>query len=1268
MSDFVYSASRDPMVARRPPERTPVFTPAASSDRVVLRGLDEFLRKPYVRVNAPPVGVGATTQGSGAEVKTYAPPPVPSTSGTAPPGGVPNPFPPMPTKNTTRAAMRDRTNVGAAAPRPTPPVIRGGDAAPSSPVIEIFEDDDLAMAAIDVDAVVQQQRRTNVQPASTAAPTHTPAPQHAAHQSNPPNANANASARTGPAKAPALDGSGLDWRCEHGCAMRHCARLMDHMDALKELVDMYDYQLGEDDALENMTGKEYKETERKLREGREMQHGAIRAAMELGRSAGGSGGSGGSGTGGSMPPPASRPASYGAPTYQRQGNPPAASQFQTPQYNQQPQQQYSQPPQQQQQQQQYNQQPPTQQQYNQPQYPSGQESYQTGTMPPGPGDATASYGGGGHETGGHGGGDLNGGNGGAFQGDFGRPGPGNGNENWDNGGGDFGPAPGDRAASIAIPEDCQFVDHQIKRWMRDDFEWSSRARQVLRNTFNAQDFRGMQLATINCTMSCEDSLVLMPTGGGKSLCYQLPAVLSPGVTIVISPLVSLIQDQLHHLSEMGIPAGVLGSMEKEGAAVQNQTYAQLRNNELKLLYLTPEKIAKSNKLMNLLEQMHGRGELSRIVVDEVHCISSWGHDFRKDYQALRILKNKFRDVPLVGLTATATKRVQDDCVRQLGLQKCTRFFQTFNRTNIVYEVKPKSKDIVKDMKALIHEKFTNHRNGKVQCGIVYCFSQKDCEKMAEALTCKPKNDARWPKGLLALPYHAGMTETDRKTGVPKRELHQRMWSDGKLPIICATVAFGMGINKPDVRFVFHHSIPKSLEGYHQESGRAGRDGGKSYCTLFYQAGDAVKMRALLQNSAKETRAPPEILRSNLEAMAYLEAYCTNQTTCRRTLLLGHFDERFDAAKCKGMCDNCQDRQSGAMFEDKDMTAPALAVCQVIHGMGYSGGTKTGVWGAFSGSKAKDILNNGYDRLPGYGVGKKMKITKPLFENLLIKIIADGFVQERTTRNNGPFGGSVTHLHADQRRLTDLQGGRTRVVMQTKLTKAQADQRRGESREAAASRGELPTAPANPAKRTPAQQRTQAPRDIDAMDDFIYPASTPAHNAAGAGIDGNNNEVVLMDTTPVAEEAEMSKEMGIRYDALFEALFTMRDELAEQRSKRDGKSVRNYMVCSETCLQALARAAAGGGCATLEEVKKLTTFTDAAWNVFIRQHHQKIWATMVKTRRVLDNPELMADIGAASANFEAFEYVATQQRDGPGAGVKRSQSDLDPSPTWQKAKR
>ena len=518
---------------------------------------------------------------------------------------------------------------------------------------------------------------------------------------------------------------------------------MDHMDALKELLDMYEYQLSEDDALENMTGKEYKETERKLREGARCSTGPLAPALELGRSGSGlgtSGGSGGSGTA-SMPPPASRPASYRGATYHHQHQPPAASQRQTPQYQQasQQQQQYNQPPPQQQ----YNQ-PSMQQQYNQPpmqQYPT-QETFQTGTMPPGPGQEPSIIRWGVRR--------------GLPAARLRRQRRGVPDESrrtrsrqrkrkLGQHGGDFGPAPGDQAAGIAIPEDCQFVDHQIKRWMRDDFEWSARARQVLRNTFNAQDFRGMQLATINCTMSGEDSLVLMPTGGGKSLCYQLPAVLSPGVTIVISPLVSLIQDQLHHLSEMNIPAGVLGSMEKEGAAVQNQTYTQLRNDELKLLYLYAGEDCQEQQAHEHARAAAQPRKLSRIVVDEVHCISSWGHDFRKDYQALRILKNRFRDVPLVGLTATATKRVQDDCVRQLGLQKCTRFFQTFNRTNIVYEVKPKTKDIVKDMKALIHDKFTNHRNGKVQCGIVYCFSQKDCEKMAESLTCKPNDDKRWPK-------------------------------------------------------------------------------------------------------------------------------------------------------------------------------------------------------------------------------------------------------------------------------------------------------------------------------------------------------------------------------------------------------------------------------------------------------------------------------------------------------------------------------------------
>ena len=257
----------------------------------------------------------------------------------------------------------------------------------------------------------------------------------------------------------------------------------------------------------------------------------------------------------------------------------------------------------------------------------------------------------------------------------------------------------------------------------------------------------MQLATINCTMAGNDCLVLMPTGGGKSLCYQLPALISSGVTVVISPLVSLIQDQLHHLGEMGIPAAVLGSAETEGMAQQQETYERCCDSPSlnSSCFTSPPRKWLGQKLMSTLERLHGRGMLSRIVVDEVHCISSWGHDFRKDYKALRILKDRFRTVPVVGLTATATKRVQDDCVRQLGLERCTRFFQTFNRTNIMYDVKKKGKNVVEDMKDLIAQKYVA-RNGKVSCGIVYCFSQKDCETVAKKLSMKSDDRQALPQG------------------------------------------------------------------------------------------------------------------------------------------------------------------------------------------------------------------------------------------------------------------------------------------------------------------------------------------------------------------------------------------------------------------------------------------------------------------------------------------------------------------------------------------
>ena len=291
------------------------------------------------------------------------------------------------------------------------------------------------------------------------------------------------------------------------------------------------------------------------------------------------------------------------------------------------------------------------------------------------------------------------------------------------------------------------MDHEVQKWSRETFPWSSALRRELGDVFNAADFRGMQLATINCTLAGEDCLVLMPTGGGKSLCYQLPALINPGVTVVISPLVSLIQDQLHHLSEMGIPAAVLGSAESEGHAAQQETYDRLHRQpepDLKLLYLTPEKVARSGKLMNALERVHRRGMLSRIVVDEVHCISSWGHDFRKDYKSLRILKDKFRDVPVIGLTATATKRAGR--LRAPARARALHaILQTFNRTNIIRrrpeEESRKSAQnptgVIEDMKALIHKTGTCGATGRWRAASCTA-SARTTASVAAALTIRPR--------------------------------------------------------------------------------------------------------------------------------------------------------------------------------------------------------------------------------------------------------------------------------------------------------------------------------------------------------------------------------------------------------------------------------------------------------------------------------------------------------------------------------------------------
>jgi len=389
---------------------------------------------------------------------------------------------------------------------------------------------------------------------------------------------------------------------------------------------------------------------------------------------------------------------------------------------------------------------------------------------------------------------------------------------------------------------------------------------TLKQYFGYTSFHPLQEEIIRDLLNDKDVFVLMPTGGGKSLCYQLPAIMREGVTVVISPLIALMKDQVDGLRRNGVRASFINSSMNDGEIESVRTELLAKN--VQLLYVAPERI-KLGTFLPFLKQL----KLNLFAIDEAHCISEWGHDFRPDYRQLTTLRKEFPSVPIVALTATAVPAVRQDILTHLNLREAKTYVASFNRQNLFYQVQPKQQTYQQLLTYL-----NNHKNDS---GIIYCFSRKGTESLADKL----KED-----GYKALPYHAGLDAATRTK-------HQEMFINDDVNIIVATIAFGMGINKSNVRFVIHHDLPKNIEGYYQETGRAGRDGLPSDCILFFGYGDIAKIEYFFEQ--KPDAHEREIASAKLkELVRYAE-----HRICRRKILLNYFGEKYTIPNC-GNCDNC----------------------------------------------------------------------------------------------------------------------------------------------------------------------------------------------------------------------------------------------------------------------------------------------------------------------------------------------------------------------------
>ena len=450
---------------------------------------------------------------------------------------------------------------------------------------------------------------------------------------------------------------------------------------------------------------------------------------------------------------------------------------------------------------------------------------------------------------------------------------------------------------------------------------------ILKEKFGYDTFRPLQKEIITNVLNGQDTVAIMPTGGGKSLCYQIPALLFDGLTIVVSPLIALMQDQVAQLKATGIAAAFLNSS-LDWEQYQRTTDA-VRGGQCRLLYLAPERLGTA-RIRELLHE--SQMSVSCITIDEAHCISEWGHDFRPDYREIAGFRAEFPDAVCLALTATATEQVRGDIVRNLRLRNPAVLTASFNRQNIFLSVRPK-KDALFQVSSFLRE----HAD---ESGIIYCFSRKQVDELCRGLQ---------EKGFSVLSYHAGLDDSERAE-------HQEQFIRDKVDIMVATVAFGMGINKPNVRFVIHYDLPKSLEQYYQEIGRAGRDGNPATALLLYTAADIRKIRYFIEESADSEKAE--------QLLQGMVKYATARS-CRRQILLRYFGENYSAGS-----DCCCDLCSLGPLPQTDVTVPAQKLLSCIYRTQQRFGAAY-VIDVLLGSRQKRIIDNGHNTLSTYGIGAEL---------------------------------------------------------------------------------------------------------------------------------------------------------------------------------------------------------------------------------------------------------------------------------------------------------